>query len=196
MADPADASRFVAPFAALTAADTDRAGGKGANLGELERAGLPVPPGFVILVDAYRDAMDAAGARGELRTLLADVRADDADDVRARAARGRELVQAAAMPDQVRAAVLAAYRDLGPDVRVAVRSSATAEDSGDTSFAGMHATFTNVAGDDALLTHVDRLLDVAVRRSRRRLPGRRGASPGSRRSPSSCSRWRMPIAPG
>jgi pyruvate,water dikinase len=149
-----EAGGFVAPFDELTRADAERAGGKGANLGELVQAGLPVPPGFVILVDAYRAAVDAAATAGPLRDVLAGITAEDADGVRARAARGRDLVHATAVPDPVRDAILDAYHRLGPDVRVAVRSSATAEDSGDTSFAGMHATFTDVEGDEALLDRV------------------------------------------
>ncbi len=154
VADAAGASRFVAPFSALGIGDTPRAGGKGANLGELVQAELPVPPGFVVLVDAYRDSMEAAGADETLRGLLEGADADDVADLRARASQGRALVRAAAVPASVRETVLDAYHGLGDRVRVAVRSSATAEDSADTSFAGMHATFTDVVGDDDLVAKI------------------------------------------
>jgi pyruvate, water dikinase len=152
----APGAAFVAWFAELRAGDTQRAGGKGANLGELTAAGLPVPPGFVIVADAYLDAMAHADLRAELGTLIADLDPDDPVQIRDRAARGKELVCRAGIPGSLRTAILDAYHALGSDVRVAVRSSATVEDTADTSFAGMHETFTNVVGDDSLL---DRIVD-------------------------------------
>jgi pyruvate, water dikinase len=145
---------FVAWFAELTAGDTARAGGKGANLGELTAAGLPVPPGFVILAGAYAEAMAAAGVRAELAALVEDLDPDNLVQIRERAARGHELVRRAGIADAIRESILEAYHRLGPDVKVAVRSSATVEDTADTSFAGMHETFTNVAGDEALLERI------------------------------------------
>ena len=69
----------------------------------------------------------------------------------------------AGIPEELRIAVLEAFRRLGGGVRVAVRSSATAEDAADSSFAGMHETFTNVEGDDDLLERICRLLGLALR---------------------------------
>ncbi|MGZ4734634.1 MAG: phosphoenolpyruvate synthase [Acidimicrobiia bacterium] len=153
--DRAVPDRFVAWFDELSADDVVRAGGKGANLGELTAAGLPVPPGFVLVSDAYLDAMAQAGVRTGLRALCdGSGNPDDADQLRDRAATGRRLVHDAGVPDAVRESILAAYHRLGPASRVAVRSSATAEDTTDTSFAGMHESFTNVQGDDALLAAI------------------------------------------
>ena len=134
--------------------DTAIAGGKGANLGELTRAGLPVPPGFVIAAAAYLDAMERAGVRDDLRALAAAIDPDDRDALESASHKARELVERAGLPDALRAEVLAAYHELGAPIGVAVRSSATAEDTADTSFAGMNETFTNVAGDEALATRV------------------------------------------
>ncbi len=150
------ANGFVAWFAELSKGDTPRAGGKGANLGELTAAGLPVPPGFVVVADAYIEAMEHAGVRGELRDGSARSNPDDADGLRALAASERERVSHAVMPADLRAAVLDAYHELGDNVRVAVRSSATVEDTADTSFAGMHESYTNVQGDEALLENIAR----------------------------------------
>ena len=124
------------------------AGGKGANLGELTRAGFPVPGGFVVSANAYLESMAAGGVRDQLAEWTADPTPSTALD-------RQELVHKAGMTDEVRAEIDAAYaelaRRLGEDApAVAVRSSATAEDSADTSFAGMNKTFTNVRGADRL----------------------------------------------
>ncbi len=140
----------------VSLADLDRtsvplAGGKGANLGELVAAGFPVPPGFVVTAAAYLDAMDAGGVRGELADLVGTAAGLDPDALDALAERCRALVHGAGLPDALRPEVLGAYAGLGDDVAVAVRSSATAEDTAGTSFAGMNETFTNISGADALV---------------------------------------------
>ena len=146
----------------LGASDADRvdlAGGKGANLNRLLRLGLPVPPGFVITTAAYRAFLttnglteaDAAGDDAEDD----DAEDDDAedDDAEDDAARVRERFGTAALPDELRAAILSAYAELGAGA-VAVRSSGTAEDLAEASFAGQHDTFLNVTGAEALLAAV------------------------------------------
>ncbi|MEP6693260.1 MAG: PEP/pyruvate-binding domain-containing protein, partial [Chloroflexota bacterium] len=122
---------LVVPLSALGAGDLGVAGGKGANLGELIRAGFAVPDGFVITTGAYAAAARAAGV-------------DPSDTVDAR----RRLTQAP-VPPHVAAAVRDAYRALGGG-RVAVRSSATAEDLPEASFAGQQDTILDVEGEDAL----------------------------------------------
>ena len=124
-------TRFCLPLTDLTSADLAIAGGKGANLGELLRAGFAVPPGFVLTTDAYREAV--AGVESV----------------------GYEQVLAAGMPTPVRDAALAAYAELGGGV-VAVRSSATAEDLPGAAFAGQQDTFLGVEGDEQLLDAVQR----------------------------------------
>ena len=126
-----DASPVV-DLGELRAADLPRVGGKAANLGELIAAGFPVPGGFCVTTAAY-----AAAAVG----------VDTRDPVQARA-----VLTSAAVPD----AVAAAYRALGDDVPVAVRSSATAEDLPTASFAGQQDTYLNVVGADALVDAVRR----------------------------------------
>ena len=121
----------------LTAADLPDAGGKGANLGELRRAHFPVPDGFVITSAAYALAAEAAGVTGETP------------------ATARVRLVASPVPSGIADAVREAYRALGsPDV--AVRSSATAEDLPDASFAGQQDTILNVSGEDAVLDAVRR----------------------------------------
>jgi phosphohistidine swiveling domain-containing protein len=117
------------PLSALSAADLDLAGGKGANLAEVLAAGFDVPDGFVVTTDAYRRAVQGV------------------------AILDHESVLSVPVPDEVREAVLDAYTDLGGG-QVAVRSSATAEDLPGAAFAGQQDTFLGVAGPDALLEAV------------------------------------------
>ena len=132
--------------------DARIAGGKGANLGELTRGGFPVPQGFVVTADAYLDAMDQAGVRAQLREGMETT--GTAAVLEATATRLRELVEKAGMPEALGREILAAYGRLDGQL-VAVRSSATAEDAGDTSFAGMNQTFTNVSEPELLSRVVD-----------------------------------------
>ncbi len=136
-------------FNELSRGDVGLAGGKGANLGEMTRAGLPVPPGFVATAPAFQDAM--ASVRDRLRALWEQVDPDDPASLAQVTARLRSLVREVPIPARLRARVLEAYHQLGEGRAVAVRSSATAEDTQDTSFAGMHESFTNVVGDAAVM---------------------------------------------
>jgi len=138
----------------ITKSDVAIAGGKGANLGELTKAGLPVPPGFVVTAPAYLEAVDLAGVRADLRDRAAAADTVDEAALDALVADLRDLVRKAGLPDALRHDVLEAYHRLGSAEFVAVRSSATAEDSASTSFAGMNETFTNVHGDDQLLERI------------------------------------------
>ena len=151
-------TRLVAWFDELDKGDAATVGGKGANLGELTRAGLHVPPGFVVTAAGYLLAMDEGGVRDELRARFASACAavDDPAALADAAERLRALVRKAGVPGRLAEQVLSAYHRLGDEAPVAVRSSATAEDTAGTSFAGMHETFANVIGDAAVL---DRLVD-------------------------------------
>jgi len=138
-------------------ADVSSVGGKGANLGELTRCGLPVPGGFVITAESFLAAMDASGCRTELSAGTSTAPTLDDAALARFADRARALVRASGVPSELVVAMRDARRDSGGG-RMAVRSSATAEDSSDTSFAGMHASFTNVT-DEQL---ADRVLDCWV----------------------------------
>ncbi|HLZ37297.1 MAG TPA: phosphoenolpyruvate synthase [Mycobacteriales bacterium] len=135
-------------------ADVAAVGGKGANLGELTRAGLPVPPGFVVTAEVFRAALAEAGVGDDVARIAADADVDDPAALADAAERLRLLVGKATVPQPARAAVLSAYAELGAEVPVAVRSSATAEDLAGTSFAGMHESFTNVVGAEAVLASI------------------------------------------
>ncbi|MEV4563734.1 PEP/pyruvate-binding domain-containing protein [Nonomuraea sp. NPDC049419] len=131
--------KTILSFAEIDAGMLAEVGGKAANLGELTRAGLPVPPGWVLTTEAYRRVAEGLDTGGP-----------------APAERARRHLLEAPMPEDVRAAIAGAYRELGGDVPVAVRSSATAEDLPFASFAGQQDTFLNVVGQEALLTAVRR----------------------------------------
>lgn len=152
MAD-ASASPLTPPFSSIGRADVAMVGGKGANLGELSRAGLPVPPGFVVTSTAFLAALDAANLRERLRDGFSAVDSRDPETLANASAEMRALVSALVIPADIRAAIASAYAALG-STAVAVRSSATSEDTAATSFAGMHESFTNVEGEDALLARV------------------------------------------
>ncbi len=141
-------------FDQITLADTEAVGGKGANLGELTAAGLPVPPGFVVTGEAYLDALGRAGVRERLREILLAARDAAPERLDELAAEARQLVKSVPMPDDLAAAVTEAYRRLGDDTSVAVRSSGIGEDAAGTSFAGMNETFTNVTGPERVLARV------------------------------------------
>jgi pyruvate, water dikinase len=152
-------SEHVAWFEDLGKDDTDLVGGKGANLGEMTAAGLPVPPGFVITAAAYRDAIDAAGVRERLVELVDRADPDDTTSAKEVAEEASDLLRDVELTEELRDEILRAYRELIGDAGpagsfVAVRSSATAEDSADASFAGMNETYTNVAGDEELIQRI------------------------------------------
>ncbi|MBN2624577.1 MAG: phosphoenolpyruvate synthase [Acidimicrobiales bacterium] len=149
-----DGGRFVAWFDQVGRGDVDRVGGKGANLGEMTGAGFPVPAGFVVTAEAYLHALDEAGVRDALQERVRSLDVDDSAALARAADDLRSLVRSAGLPDRVRQAVLDAYGRIGRAELVAVRSSATAEDTASTSFAGMNETFTNVSGDDDLVRRI------------------------------------------
>lgn len=147
---------YVADISALRLTDAEEAGGKGANMGELVAAGLPVPPGFVLLRGGYQAAMRAGGVDAELAALHREalLQVDNNARLAELCQRMQKLVAKAGVSDDVRAQVLDSYNKLGSNCVVAVRSSATGEDGRDASFAGMNRTLTNIAGGGDLVDAV------------------------------------------
>jgi pyruvate,water dikinase len=134
----------------------DTVGAKAANLGELTRAGLTVPAGFVVGADAYVDAMEQGGVREELAALHAAAldQVDEPFGLARSAERLRALVRKAGLPSPLGDQILHAYHRSGEAMPVAVRSSALGEDGDAASFAGMYDSYTNVIGDGAVLARV------------------------------------------
>jgi pyruvate,water dikinase len=134
-------------------------GGKGANLGEMIHAGLPVPPGFVLTVDAYEFVRDSAGIGARIDALLRGIPIDDPIALQRVAGQLREVFAHVPIPEELIGDVESAYHRLAGgerDALVAVRSSATAEDTTDFSFAGMFESVLGVWGRDTLLDAIRR----------------------------------------
>lgn len=139
--------------------DVPLVGGKNASLGEMYREltpqGIRIPPGFAITAAAYRDFLEHAGVAARLREILAGLDTHDIADLQRRGLAARHAILAAELPAGLERAILAAYHRLSGDgavlADVAVRSSATAEDLPDASFAGQQETYLNVQGPSALL---------------------------------------------
>jgi pyruvate, water dikinase len=145
--------RLVRQIADVGAGQAASAGGKAASLGELARAGVRVPAGYVVTAEAFGLAMAALDPRGAVRGEVEGLPPDDTDAI-ARAAAGiRARITAAPLPPQVAAEITAAHDRLGA-AAVAVRSSATMEDSAEASFAGLQDTYLAVRGLDAVLDRV------------------------------------------
>jgi len=151
----------VRPFELLSRGDVDYAGGKGANLGELTAAGFPVPPGFVVGAPAYATFCDATGLRRRIEQRLAGVDVEHTEELERAATEVRATIEAEPIPSDLATAIGESYDRLAtdagdPETAVAVRSSATAEDTESASFAGMNETLLNVHGRDAVLEAVRR----------------------------------------
>jgi len=149
------ATDAILEFGEIDGAMLPEVGGKAANLGELTRAGLPVPPGFCLTTEAYRQATEHAVLE-EIFDELEHTANSDIAALSALAARARTAVLAVTIPPAIAEAVAAEYAGLGADVPVAVRSSATAEDLPFASFAGQQDTYLNIVGRDDVLDAVRR----------------------------------------
>lgn len=146
---------LVVPFAQIGSGDVLIAGGKGASLGEMTRAGIPVPPGAVVTTEAFRMAMASIDPEGSLQRRVAALDGDDFAAVAAVSSTAIAAVESRALPDELVDDIARAYADLcrgaGDDaVPVAVRSSATSEDSAEASFAGQQDTYLWVRGVQAV----------------------------------------------
>jgi len=151
--------RYVRFFKDLGIKDVASVGGKNASLGEMYRELVPkgvlVPNGFAVTTQAFWYVLERAGVKQTLRSSLDGLKPDDVEDLARRGKRARAIVYGAGLPNDLQKEILEAYRSLqdeyGPQLSVAVRSSATAEDLPDVSFAGAHETYLNIQGDDHLL---------------------------------------------
>ena len=150
---------YIRWFDELTIDDIPLVGGKNASLGEMYREltpqGVKVPNGFAITAQAYRSILDRAGSWDTLHDALDALDPGDVDDLARRGMLAREIVYAAGLPDDIREQVLDAFHTLKqqyPDnISVAVRSSATAEDLPNASFAGQQDTYLNIESDEQLI---------------------------------------------
>ena len=153
---------FISWFSDIGIADVAQVGGKNASLGEMVRElgaqGIRVPNGFAVTAGAYRYLLDQSHAWEALHEALDGLKVQDVDDLARRALKAREIINGAALPNDLVAEIVNAYARLreeyGEEVTLAVRSSATAEDLPTASFAGQHETFLNISGEARLLESI------------------------------------------
>ena len=150
--------KLILWFEELGKEDIPLVGGKNANLGEMLKAGIPVPPGFAITAHAYKRFIEETGIAEQIYKIIEETVTDPNDPKQYEEAskRIRSLIESTPMPDYLAEAIKQAYRELCNrtnivNISVAVRSSATAEDLPDASFAGQQETYLNVTGEDKLL---------------------------------------------
>lgn len=143
-------------FSEVGKGDIPLVGGKGANLGEMTKAGLPVPPGFIVTADAYFHYIKKSGLEKKLMGLLKNVDPENSKKLQSISHDIKKLIMATRLPKDLEQAITDAYEAMGDDIAVAVRSSATAEDLPDASFAGQQATFLNVTGANDVVQAVQR----------------------------------------
>ncbi|MCK9295809.1 MAG: phosphoenolpyruvate synthase [Desulfobulbaceae bacterium] len=150
---------FILWFDDIGIEDVPMVGGKNASLGEmyqkLTSKGVAVPHGFAITAYAYRYLLEKAGIEAAIRDVLSDLDTHDMKNLAERGEKVRNIIRTADFPDDLRQEIIAAYKKMeaeyGPSVDVAVRSSATAEDLPDASFAGQQETYLNIHGYDNLI---------------------------------------------
>lgn len=141
-------------FKGEAATDLSVVGGKGANLGRLTTAGFDVPPGFVVGTAGYAQHIEAL--QDKINAILAEIDYNDAKKLESLAEKIRNIITGSDVPDNIAKEISAAYRQLGEETYVAVRSSGTAEDLEGASFAGLHDTYLDILGVENLIDAVKR----------------------------------------
>ncbi|MFC1917362.1 phosphoenolpyruvate synthase [Chloroflexota bacterium] len=148
-----EAGKAIVWFNEVGRDDIGLVGGKGANLGEMTNAGIPVPPGFIVTASAYFAFVKKSGIAGEIQNLMKPLDVHDSRQLQDIAQKIQDVIKNAGMPPELAVEIKGAYKKMGEGL-VAVRSSGTAEDLPEASFAGQQATFLNIDGEDALLEAV------------------------------------------
>jgi pyruvate,water dikinase len=154
-----NARAWIRHFDEIGIGDRPQVGGKGASLGELLRAGIAVPPGCVVTTDAFLHFLDACDPGRSLRRSIEALSADDLEAIAAAGGQLRAALGQADLPGTLRDGIAAGLERvcLGEaDAPMAVRSSATSEDSAEASFAGLQDTYLWICGVDAVVEHVRR----------------------------------------
>lgn len=153
--------KYIRWFNEIDKEDIPLVGGKGANLGELTIKGVDVPPGFCVTAPAYSDFIEKSDLKGEIMELLSDLDVDDAVQLQERSASIRAIIIRKDMPADIESEIESAYEEFNKrvntkDAQVAIRSSATAEDLPDASFAGQQDTYLHISGLDEVKAHIKR----------------------------------------
>jgi pyruvate,water dikinase len=153
--------KYVKWFSELSKEDVNVAGGKGANLGELTNTKIPVPPGFIVLASAYFHFLEYNKLRPHIHHVLESCDVSDPGQLEAASHKIQKLMSQSDIPDEISKEIFKSYDQLcrqvsplAPPLPVAVRSSATAEDLPDASFAGQQESYLNIVGDANVLVKV------------------------------------------
>ena len=161
-------TKFVAWLKDLSKESVPVVGGKGANLAEMFNAGFPIPPAFVVTAQCYKYFIEKTGIKDKIFSLLKDLDVEDTDKLQSVAKQIQQLIESTPVPEEIKEAIEGAYETIcipertkdarhlvkPPECFVAVRSSATAEDRPEASFAGQQATFLNVRGSAGVVDAV------------------------------------------
>jgi pyruvate,water dikinase len=150
-------AQYISWFRDIGLGDRPKVGGKGASLGELQRAGIKVPPGFVVRTEAFESFIEALESHAPVRKRVADLAADELEAMRVVSQELRQRVEEAPLPADLQQEIRDAYQHLGEagaPPAVAVRSSATTEDSADASFAGLQDTYLWVEQADSVMRKI------------------------------------------
>jgi len=150
-------SEIIGWFADIGLSDRPTVGGKGGSLGELTRASIPVPPGFVVRTAAFERFLSALEQEEAIRSKVEALGSHELEKITALSGHLRSRVESAPLPDDLKAELLAAHAELcgaDRDRPLAVRSSATTEDAADASFAGLQDTYLWTMGGQAMLKYV------------------------------------------
>jgi len=146
-------------FNQITYDDVNLAGGKGANLGEMYHADIPVPNGFVVTTEVYFKFIEENKLKDKIKNILKSTNIDEPDQLMTASQKIRKIIKEAKINQETAIAIMSAYKKLSGfgglrEIPVAVRTSATAEDSPEASFAGQGDTFLNVVGETNVLNRV------------------------------------------
>ena len=149
---------YIKWFEDLEGKDVDIAGGKGANLGELTQKGIKVPPGFCVTAETYKKFIKKKDLDSEIKDLINKVDRDDSNKLSNIASEIRDLIKYSEVPEEIKIEIRKAYKTLnervGEKTEVAVRSSATAEDLPEASFAGQQDTYLYISGEEELINYI------------------------------------------
>ncbi len=153
--------RFIKWLKELRKEDVNIVGGKGANLGEMYNVGLPVPNAFVVTTEAYKHFLKVSGLKRKIMNILKKIDYNNPKDLEEKTAKIRELIENTEMPEEIRNEIVEAYNQLSKEYGkeeeyVAIRSSATAEDVKEASFAGQQLSLINIKGKENVIKAVQK----------------------------------------
>ncbi len=149
--------KFVVNFKEVDKHDISSVGGKGANLGEMTKIGIPVPGGFIVTAESYYNFLDVNGLREKITSTLKNLDVSNSQDLEDTSIRVQKLIEGEHIPKEIADEIIRHYTTMGRifhDPYVAIRSSATAEDLPTASFAGQQATYLNIKGEASVVYHV------------------------------------------